>query len=226
MSKTIIVAGYGPGISKAVAERFGRDGYNVALVARSADRITAGVKELAAQGIKAEAFTADMGKPEDIKAVVEKARSLGPIAALHWNAYAGGAGDLTTATPEELQGVLSVPVIGLVTAVQAALPDLRAQKGAVLVTNGGFGLLDPAIEAAAVQWNHMGLSVANAAKRKIVALLAAKLKPDGVYVGEVVVTGTIKGSAWDSGQGNLEGATVADKFWKLAQTRTEISVTV
>lgn len=225
MSKTIIVAGYGPGISKAVAERFGRDGYNVALVARSADRITAGVKELAAQGIKAEAFTADMGKPDEIKAVVEKARSLGPIAALHWNAYAGGAGDLTTATPEELQGVLSVPVVGLITAVQAALPDLREQKGAVLVTNGGFGLLDPAIEAAAVQWNHMGLSVANAAKRKIVALLAAKLKPE-VYVGEVVVTGTIKGSAWDSGQANLEGAAVADKFWKLAQTRTETSVTI
>ncbi|MDX2093319.1 MAG: SDR family NAD(P)-dependent oxidoreductase [Kofleriaceae bacterium] len=226
MSKTIIVAGYGPGISKAVAERFGRDGYNVALVARSAQRITAGVKELASAGIKAEAFTADMSKPDDIKAVVENARALGPIAALHWNAYSGGAGDLTVATPEEMQAVLSVPVIGLVVAVQAALPDLRAQKGAVLVTNGGFGLLDPAIEAAAVQWNHMGLSVANAAKRKVVALLAAKLKPDGVYVGEVVVTGSIKGSAWDNGQANLEGAAVADRFWKLAQTRTEISVTI
>ena len=57
------------------------------------------------------------------------------------------------------------------------------------------------------------------------ALAATSAVPvgSGAIVGEVVVTGTIKGSAWDNGQANLEGAAVADRFWKLAQTRTEIA---
>ncbi len=69
----------------------------------------------------------------------------------------------------------------------------------------------------------MGLSLGNAAKHKLIGLLAAKLKPDGVYVGEVIVTGTVKGSAFDTGHGNLEGATVAQKFWNLFTARSETS---
>ena len=92
----------------------------------------------------------------------------------------------------------------------------------LLVTNGGFAKLDPGIEAFSVQHNHMGISIANAAKHKLVGLLAAKLAPDGVYVGELMVLGTIKGSAWDTGQGNLEASAVADKFWSMYQARTEI----
>jgi hypothetical protein len=54
-------------------------------------------------------------------------------------------------------------------------------------------------------------------------MLAAKLKPDNVYVGEVIVSGTIKGSSFDTGNGNLDGSVVAQKFWDLFQARTETS---
>ncbi|HNN96996.1 MAG TPA: short-chain dehydrogenase, partial [Pseudomonadota bacterium] len=33
MQRTIVVAGHGPGISDAVARRFGREGFSVAIVA-------------------------------------------------------------------------------------------------------------------------------------------------------------------------------------------------
>jgi hypothetical protein len=65
-------------------------------------------------------------------------------------------------------------------------------------------------------------SIANAAKHKLVGLLAAKLAPDDIYVGELMVLGTIKGSAWDTGHGNLDASAVADKFWSMYQARTEI----
>ncbi|HVJ88858.1 MAG TPA: SDR family NAD(P)-dependent oxidoreductase, partial [Labilithrix sp.] len=91
MAKTIIVGGFGPGISNAVAEKFGAEGYSVALVARNAERVAAGAKALAAKGIRAEAFPADLSKPEDILATVKKIHdSLGPISVLHWNAYGSG----------------------------------------------------------------------------------------------------------------------------------------
>ena len=221
MAKTILVAGFGPGISTAVAERFGAEGFNVALVARSADRLGAGVAALKAKGIRAEGFPADLSKPDAIRAVVAKVRTaLGPISVVQWSAYGGAAGDLLTATTEDIRGVFDVPVLGLVTTVQAALADLRAEKGAVLVTNGGFGLFDDNIDAAAVSYGAMGLSIANSAKHKTIRLLSRKLAPDGVYVGEVMVMGTVKRSAFDSaGTGTIDPDTVAARFWQQYQTR-------
>jgi NAD(P)-dependent dehydrogenase (short-subunit alcohol dehydrogenase family) len=183
---------------------------------------------LEAKGIKAAAITADLTNPTDARAVVAKARGpLGPITALHWNAYATAAGNLLEADAGDVRAALDAAVASLLAVVREALPDLRKEKdAAVLVTNGGLALLDAKIDAMAVQYNAMGLAIANAAKHKLVRLLAQKLKPDNVYVGEVIVQGTIKGSAADQGNANLEGAKVADKFWEIYRARREPSVWV
>ena len=84
MAKTIIVVGYGVGISAAVAEKFGSEGFQVALVARSADRLEAAEKSLAAKGIKAAAFPTDVSDLAAVKALVGKVREkLGPVTAIH-----------------------------------------------------------------------------------------------------------------------------------------------
>lgn len=228
MAKTIIVGGYGPGISKALAEKFGAEGFSVALLARSADKLTAGVKALEAAGVKAVAVPTDLGDPAAARDAVKKARAaLGPITVLGWTAYNGGAGDLTTASAAELRGALDVGLTGFLAAVQEALPDLRKQQGAaVLVTNGGLGYGDPKVDAVGVQWNAMGLSVVNAAKRKLVGLLSQKLAPDNIYVGEVTVLGLVKGTAFDDGKATIEPAAVAGKFWDLYKARGEIRAEV
>ncbi len=227
MSKTILISGFGTGISQAIAEKFGKEGFSVALVARSADRLEAGVEALEAKGIRAAAFRADVSDPKAMPGLVQSVRDkLGPISALQWNAYSGGGGDLLTADPAEMRASLDIAVVGLVALVQAALPDLRATKGEVLVTNGGLGLLDPQIDAGAVAWGAMGLAVANAAKHKLVRLLSEKLKGDGIYVGEVTVLTAVKGTAWDNGSSTLEAGTIADKFWQLHSERRELSVKV
>jgi NADP-dependent 3-hydroxy acid dehydrogenase YdfG len=227
MAKTILIGGFGPGISTAVAEQFGGKGFAVALVGRNAERVTAGAKALAAKGIRAQAFPADLGNPAEIRGLIDKVRAaLGPISVLQWTAYTGGAGDLTTASAGEIAAVLGLAVGSLVTAVQAALPDLVAEHGAVLVTNGGLGFFDPKIDAVGVEWNAMGLSVANSAKHKLVALLAHKLKGQGVYVGEVVVTGTVKGTAFDNGSATIDPRTIGAKFWELYENRAPTSATI
>jgi NADP-dependent 3-hydroxy acid dehydrogenase YdfG len=229
MGKTIVVVGFGPGISTAVAEKFGSSGFSVALVARNEEKLAAGVKALKAKGIEAAAFKADAADPAAIRGALGKARAaLGPITVVQWNAYGGAeAGDLVTADPTAVRTVFDVAVVGLLAAIQEALPDLKNSKeGAVLVTNGAFGELNPQIDEYAVNAKAMGLAVANAAKHKLVGLLAQRLKGDGIYVGEVMVAGTIKGSAWDSGNANLDGATIANKFWELYQARGEIRARV
>lgn len=223
--KTIAICGYGPGISSAVAKRFGRENFQVALVARNAQRLATGVAELEASGIRAAGFRADLSKETEVERALESVRAtLGPITVLHWNAYATGAGDLLAADASATRAIFDIPVIGLLAAVKHALPDLeRAKDGALLVTNGGFGLNDAAIDERAVAFGAMGLALANAAKRKLVGLLKHQLKPRGVYVGEVMVLGSVKGSAWDNGTATLEAATVADAFYDLYSSRSDVS---
>ncbi len=223
MSKTIIVAGYGPGISHAVAERFGAAGFSIAAVARDAQKLKKGVELLKAKGFTAQGFAADAGDVAAVRRVVNEARAaLGPITVLHWNAAASMAGDLLSAPVEELSAVFDVGVIGLVAAVQESLADLRQKKeSAVLVTNGGFGLFADAIDAMAVQSKSMGLSVGNSAKHKTVRVLAKRLELEGVYAGEVMVVGTVKGTAWDRGGATLEASAVAEKFWQMYEGRKE-----
>jgi NAD(P)-dependent dehydrogenase (short-subunit alcohol dehydrogenase family) len=227
MAKTIVVVGYGVGISAAVARKFGAEGFAVALVARNATRLAEGVKALEAEGVKAAAFTGDVSSAEESKAVIGKVReTLGPISVLQWTAYGGGAGNLLEADTAGIHGALDVSTIGLLAAVQAALPDLRQERGAVLVTNGGLLFDDPKVDEMAVQWGAAGLAIANAAKHKLVGLLHQQLKPDGVYVGEVIVTGSVKGTSWDNGSATIEAASVAKSFWDLYSSRSDLSAKV
>jgi len=112
--------------------------------------------------------------------------------------------------------------------VRAILPDLRARKGesAVLVTNGGLGYFDPKVDKIAVDWNSMGLAMANAAKHKLVGMLSQKLAGEGIYVGEVVVLSLVKGTAFDGGSATLEPSHIAAKFWDLYRARKDASVDI
>lgn len=224
MPKTIVIIGFGPGNSTAVAQKFGKEGFSVALVGRSEERLAAGVSALKAEGITAAAFPADATDPTAIAAAFRSIRAqLGPITAIHWNAYGGTeAGDLLAAEPAAVRGIFDVAVFGLIAAAREALPDLKAAgDGAILITNGAFGELSPEVDAYATSVNAMGVALANAAKNKLAGLLAQRLKSDGVYVGEVMVRGTIKGTPTDSGN-SIDPAKIADKFWELYRSRGEM----
>lgn len=230
MSKTIVVVGFGPGVSAAVAEKFGAEGFSVALVARGEAKLAAGVEALKAKGVTAAAFPADAGDPSAIRGAIAKARAaLGPIGAIHWNAYSGvGGGDLMATDPESLKAVFDVSLVGLLSAAQEALTDLKAAgDGAILVTNGAYGELNPLIDGFAIMQKAEGVALGNAAKAKLVGLLAARLKDEGVHVGEVTIAGVVRGTGPEApGVPMIESRAVAEAFWGLYKARTDIRARV
>jgi NADP-dependent 3-hydroxy acid dehydrogenase YdfG len=226
MKKTILVCGHGPGISDAVARKFGKEGWNVAIVARNAERLAAAAKSLAEAGIEAKAFPCQLGDAAAVKKLVgDVSAALGPVTTVHWNVYGGGGGDLLTASADELRAAFDINVGGLIAAVQAALPSLREAKGSVLVTGGGFAFYNPEVDAMATAYGAAGLAVGKAAQHKTTGLLRERLAKEGVFVGGVVVLGMVKGTAFDGGQATLEASDIAARFWGLEQARTESSVT-
>jgi short-subunit dehydrogenase len=225
MSGTIIIVGAGPGVSTAVAEKFGAEGFSVALIARNRERLDSGIEALRHKGITASAFPADAADPMGLRSAIENVRAqLGPISILHWNAYGGGdAGDLAVTDLAIVRGLFDIAIVGLLAAVQESLPDLRSSKhGAVLITNGAYGDMTPQMDSYVVSHKAMGIALANAAKSKLVGLLAERLKRESVYVGEVTIAATIKGTPYDHGDATLSPAVVADRFWELYQARDPI----
>ncbi|HEX7667675.1 MAG TPA: SDR family NAD(P)-dependent oxidoreductase, partial [Polyangiaceae bacterium] len=211
----------------AVAERFGREGFAVAIVGRNGERLAKGVEALKAKGVEAASFTCDIGDTAAVaKMIADVHAKVGPVAVIHWNAAGFTAGNLLDADDAAIDGALKPAIHGLLAAVRAGLDDLKKEKGGVLVTGGGLGLEDLYDAYAVMDPGAMGLAVAKAAQRKVVALLNKKLAPDGVYVGEIVVCGSVKGTASDrDGSATIDPADIAEVFFQNFTERKDASVT-
>jgi short-subunit dehydrogenase len=229
MKKTIVVCGYGVGISHAVARKFSSEGFQLALVARDANKLAGAVESFAASGVVARAFPCDLSESAAIAPLVASVRdALGPITVLHWNAHSSLAGDLTQADIADLYRNLSVGVLSLVSAVQLSLPDLRESKGssAILITGGGYALYEPQLDKLAAKFSSMGLAVTKAAQHKLTGVLHHKLKDEGIYVGEVTVLGLVKGTSHDRGNATIESSAVAERFWEIYSKREDVWASV
>jgi len=133
LSKVLLTIGAGPGISAAVARKFGANGYKVALVSlkqEEAEKEKAALKSL---GVEAIALQADAADADAVKKAIEAAKALGAITVVHYNAFSVAGGE----DPATFLNCCAVGCVGLLTAKNELLPELKAQKGAILVT-GSF----------------------------------------------------------------------------------------
>ncbi|KAI8801328.1 hypothetical protein BJ742DRAFT_33322 [Cladochytrium replicatum] len=228
----IVVAGYGPGVSRAVAVKFGTQGYKVALLSRTQSRLDAAADELSQNhNIDARGFAVDLASAAAVRAVFPTIRSsFGPnakIKILHWNPF-GTPASLLHAKIEDIIGEFSVVVASLWIAIQEVEKDLEETKGAVLVTGGGMALESEASVKAAVARNAATLVVPKAAQRKLVHIAHETLKEKGIYVGEVTVTNVVRWSPMidPEGKATLTAEAVAEQFAKAEREREAVFTTV
>ena len=225
---TFIAFGYGPGISHATAQRFAREGYTIALAGRSTERLADGVARFKADGITATAYETDASDPTLVREAVARIRKeLGPISAVLWTAFRGGAvRNVLDTAPENVTGAFGIGVSGLLACTQAALDDLKSSlHGAILVANGALGDNTSQADAYAKMLNNDGVALENAAKSKLVGILAERLRDDGIYVGEVTIVGSVKGTA-TAIAGAIEPSKIADLFWSLTRSRDRTRVRI
>ena len=209
----ILVVGAGPGVGGSVARRFGREGYDVALVSRGEEELTRLGEELQAAGITTGWSALDLTDEAAFRAAVERFGGFGGrIDVVHFNPSAFRHLDPLHLSPDALLADVRLGVAGLLTAVQAARPFMGA--GARVTATGSMAADKPWHEAAS-------LGVQKAALRNLVRSLDATLRPDGIRAVSVTVNGTLeKGTAFDPDR-------VADAIYAAAHQdeqhwRTEI----
>ena len=85
-AKVCAVFGYGKGIGAAVARKWSSEGYRVAIMARSMEKLSAAEQEIP----NTKGFACDVTRPEAIDQTIEAIESsLGPVDVLVWNAGNG-----------------------------------------------------------------------------------------------------------------------------------------
>ena len=83
---TIAIVGAGPGVGSAVARRFGREGFAVALISRTQAHLDALAAELSADGITVQGFPADVRDRDALELAIDAATTtLGPIEVLQYS---------------------------------------------------------------------------------------------------------------------------------------------
>ena len=186
----IVVVGAGPGVGASVARRFGREGYDVALLARTAPKLDELGRQLQAEGITTGWTRLDIADADELTAAITRfGGHAGRIDVLHFNPSTFRRADPLHLTADELLEDVRRGAAALLTAVQAARPFMSA--GARVTATGSMAADQPWHEAAS-------LGVQKAALRNLVRSLDTTLAPDGIRAVSVTVRGTLAvGTAFD-----------------------------
>jgi len=131
--KVVVVTGASSGIGEATAREFGRAGAKVVLAARRLDRLEALARDIEGLGSGAAALpvAADLGRQEDIAALVSQAQErFGRIDVLFNNAGFGRLDWLENLDPvKDITAQLNVNVLGVIQTTRQVLPLMIAQRG-------------------------------------------------------------------------------------------------
>ncbi|WP_404478555.1 SDR family NAD(P)-dependent oxidoreductase [Novosphingobium sp. BL-52-GroH] len=182
---TILIVGAGPGLGLSIARTFGREGFGVALVGRSPERLGQLVARLVEDGIEAAGFVADATDRDALTEAIAAAKvRFGPIDVLEYSPIAPAADPASLAatvlTAEVAEQAIGLLALGAVASVQAVLPDmLRQGSGTILITTGGSAIQHQPFLAA--------FSMGGGAARNYALTLHAALAGTGVYAASVCI---------------------------------------
>ena len=174
------------GIAEAAAVALAREGYRVAVMARTESDLKQAVEEIEAQDKEGHYVQGDVSKPEDVQSAIGEIISRwGRLDMVFANAGING----TWAPIEELEvadwkKTLSINLDGTFHTVKFAVPHLKKQGGSIVITSSINGTRI---------FSNTGASAYAASKAAQVAfakMMALELAPDGVRV-NVICPGAI-----------------------------------
>ncbi|HWE88675.1 MAG TPA: SDR family NAD(P)-dependent oxidoreductase [Pseudonocardiaceae bacterium] len=225
--RTIAIFGAGPALGLAVARRFGREGFRVALVARDQGRLDDMVGMLAGEGVEAAGFQADL---TDRAAALNAADAIearfGSINVLEYSP----AGDASIMkSPSEIDVATVTPLLDKFLLTPVALVR-RVLPG--MLERGDGGLLFALGAAAKYPMPHLASAgIVVAGLRNYVHTLHAELGPKNVYAGALLIGALIEGSeahrnasAWGGEQrlAVVSAEDLAQRYWDLYVKRDHV----
>jgi NADP-dependent 3-hydroxy acid dehydrogenase YdfG len=213
---TIALVAAGPRLGLSLGKIFGSHGFDVALIARSPERLSELTGKLAAEGVTAASFPADVTDRPALTAALESAAGqFGGIGVLHYSSPGAGSTEALRSTGaldvtvDNLQPQIECICHGAITATRAVLPAmLAAGAGTLLYTTGASSVTPAPVFASA--------GMAGAALRKWALTLNRAMAGTGVYAGHIAIGTWIAGTPGaPAGTPLKEPDDIARLYWDL-----------
>ncbi|MDB5970367.1 MAG: short-chain dehydrogenase/reductase [Hydrocarboniphaga sp.] len=177
--KTAVVTGGGSGIGRACAVQLARDGAAIAVWDLNGDAAAETVSLIEAEGNKAKAYTGDASAPDSIASILVRIRAeLGPVLVLVNNAGITGFVAFLDITPEALERMYRINLMGPFFMTQAVISDMLA---------AGWGRIVN-ISSSSAQTGAKGMTHYSSSKGGVIALtksLAAEFADRGITVNNI-----------------------------------------
>jgi short-subunit dehydrogenase len=207
---TIAIVGAGAGLGAAVARRFGAEGFAVALISRSQERVDELARTLADEGITARGYAANVRDQVALAAALDRAaQELGPVEVLQYSPLPQKEflRPVLETTPGDLVGAFEFSIQAPVAAVHQVLQGMRVLgRGTVLFINGGTAV-QPLPKYA-------GTSIAFAGESAYGQMIHEALAGDGIHVGQLIIPGAIT-----PGHPTKDPQALADTLWAMHEER-------
>jgi len=207
---TVAVVGAGPGLGAATARRFAVEGFEVALVSRSRERVDALAVELACDGVRARGYVADVRDAAALSSALgAAAEAQGVVEVLQYSPlpHREFLKPLAETSRADLVAAYEFAVLGPLAAVGAVLPGMRSlRRGTIVFVNGGSAVR-PSSRVA-------GTSIAFAGEAALAQLLHDDLAADGIHVGQLIVPGSIV-----AGHPRKDPVVLAQRVWEMHTDR-------
>ena len=175
------VVGVGPGNGAAIARRFAREGYAVALMARSTDVTSSLARELPG----ARPFLCDVADAASIdRAFAAVGAEMGEIETLVYNAGSGRFGTIEDTSAEDFEASWRVNALGAFVAAKHVIAPMKKAGRGNIVFIGATASRRGNVKTAA-------FAPAKAAQRSLAESMARYLWPAGIHVSVIIVDGVV-----------------------------------
>jgi NAD(P)-dependent dehydrogenase (short-subunit alcohol dehydrogenase family) len=213
--KTAAVLGVGPSLGAAVARRFAREGFAVALMARREESVANVQEQIETAGGTALPISTDATDPASVAAAFERVRGeLGDPEVFVYNAGTFQMGGILDLSPEKFDECFKANCAGAFYAAQQVLPAMvEAGRGTVLLTGATAALRGSARFSA--------LAVGKFGLRALAQSMAREFGPQGIHVAHVIIDGQIDTPRLREMSPDREDHTmlspdaIAETYWQL-----------
>lgn len=214
-AKVVAVVGVGPGLGSALAVRFARGGFAVALVARRDSSLQPVQAEIESFGAVARPYVADASDEASVHATFARVREeMGAPEVLLYNAGAFQAGGVLELSATAFEQAWRVNCLGGLLAAQAVLPAMLERGRGSIIFSGATASVRGSARFA-------GLAVGKFGLRALAQSMARELGPKGIHVAHVVLDGGIdserarKMFADRDPRAFLAPTAIAENYWNL-----------
>ena len=210
MTQKVLIVGAGQGLSAALARRFISAGAQIALAARSVEKL-----HPLAQETGAAVFACDASDPAAVTKLFDAVEArLGSLDVVIYNASGRVRGPLVELDPDKVGQCLAVTAFGGFLVGQAAARRMVPKGQGVILFTGASASVKGYAQSAPFAMGKFAL-------RGLAQSMARELAPQGVHVAHIVIDGAISrpGAQGDPTRpdAQLDADAIAQTYFHLAQ---------